>query len=75
MNHAKGEWVGRNGQTTNAVEGAWGRLKKLVRAQGGLRNLGVAQLAVGEFLWRERFLSGPDKDRRALAALLPLIKA
>ena len=31
VNHSKGEWVGNHGQSTNAVEGVWSRVKRGLR--------------------------------------------
>ena len=39
VNHARGQWRGAHGQSTNAIEGFWARMKRHIRARGGFREL------------------------------------
>ena len=74
VNHRQSEWVGGRGQSTNACEGMWSRVKR------GLRMTCVRKPVdndyaplMAEFVWRSRYSRGDKWRQITFTAVLDLI--
>ena len=74
VNHSFGGWAGRHGQTTNAIEGMWSRVKRGLRMANTRRPIDndYAPL-LGEFMWRMRFARGRNWRDNVFGAALRLV--
>jgi len=70
VNHGKREYVSKEGNHINGLEGFWGYLKRQLYSRGGIRKE-KRKLYLGEYVWRynNRGLSTEEKINKLLGLL------
>ena len=74
VNHKKREFTGTGGQSTNAIEGMWSRVKRALRLSSH-RRPGDSDYApfLAEFVWQNRVLRGKNWRDAAFEAVLQIV--
>ena len=74
VNHKRGEWVGDKGQSTNAIEGMWPRVKRALRLGNTRKPVGNDYAPLfGESTRRMRYARGKDWRKRVFETAITLV--